>query len=197
MSAFAEPPAVSRMTTTEFLVWPDDPTGRHWQLVDGEPVPKAPASDAFGSIHAALAALVGNHLAGGLRRCRVVISPGIVPRVREADNVRVPALAVTCSPADPNARLVREPVLILEILSPSNEAETWANVWAYTTIPSVAEILIVQSLAIEAELLRRQPDGGWPRMPERLGADAELRLASIDGTFRLAEFYATTSLATG
>jgi Uma2 family endonuclease len=90
---------------------------------------------------------------------------------------------------------VCDPVLVIEILSPSNEAETWGNVWAYSAMPSVHEILIVQSLAIGAELLRRQPDGNWPRDPDPLGADAEVRLASIDARFPLADFYATTSLA--
>ncbi len=197
MSAFAKPPTVSRMTTMEFLVWPDDPTGRRWQLVDGEPIAMAPASDAHGSIQAEMARHLGNALASSPRRCRVVIDPGVVPRVRSESNVRIPDLAVTCVPADPRERLLRDPVLIVEILSPSNEAEIRANVWAYATIPSVAEILIVQSLAIGAELLRRQPDGGWPSMPERLGEDAHLRLASIDGTFRLADFYATTALTAG
>ena len=197
MSAFAKPPTVSRMTTMEFLVWPDDPTGRRWQLVDGEPMAMAPASDAHGSIQAAVGALIFVHLRDRRSACRVVSAPGIVPHVRADSNVRIPDLAVTCAPADPNERLLRDPVLIVEILSPSNEAETWANVWTYTTIPSVTEILIMQSLTIGAELLRRQPDGGWPSMPERLGEDAHLRLASIDATFRLADFYATTALAAG
>ena len=48
-----------------------------------------------------------------------------------------------------------DPVLLVEILSPSNRAETWTNVWAYTTIPSVREILVLHSLRIRAELLRR------------------------------------------
>jgi Uma2 family endonuclease len=185
------------MTTTEFLLWPDDPTGRRWQLVDGEPRAMAPASDAHGSIQAAFGALIFVHLRDRRSPCRVVSAPGIVPHVRADLNVRIPDLAVTCVPANPNERLLRDPVLIVEILSPSNEAETWANVWAYTTIPSVAEILIMQSLAIGAELLRRQPDGSWPSVPDRLGADADLRLASIDATFRLAEFYATTALVNG
>lgn len=99
---------------------------------------------------------------------------------------------MTCNPDDPTERLLHEPVLIVEILSPSNEAETWSNVWAYTTIPSVQEILILTSLEISAELLRRAADGQWPQRGLRLGADDELRLESIAGSFRLADFYSTT-----
>jgi hypothetical protein len=35
--------------------------------------------------------------------------------------------------------MVADPVRLAEILSPGNEAETWRNVWAYTTIPTVGK----------------------------------------------------------
>jgi hypothetical protein len=37
---------------------------------------------------------------------------------------------------DEEESALTDPVLLIEILSPSNQAETWANVWAYATIPS-------------------------------------------------------------
>ncbi len=106
----------------------------------------------------------------------------------------MPDLAVTCSPDDPAERLVHDPVLIVEILSPSNEAETWANVWAYTTIPSVREILVLRSLEISAELLRCGGDGVWPERGLTFGAEDEVTIESVGGIFRLAEFYATTQV---
>ena len=39
----------------------------------------------------------------------------------------------------PASRALADPVLLVEILSPSNQAESRANVWAYTTIPSVPD----------------------------------------------------------
>lgn len=42
-----------------------------------------------------------------------------------------------------------DPVLLMEILSPSDAQQTWANVWAYATIPSVTEILVVSGTASE------------------------------------------------
>ncbi|MFL5256140.1 MAG: Uma2 family endonuclease, partial [Rhodopila sp.] len=89
-----------------------------------------------------------------------------------------------------------DPVLLIEILSPSNEAETRANIWAYTTIPSVQEILAVHSTRIEAEPLRRGPDGNWPEIPEVVTGAETLRLASIGFATPLAAFYRTTALAT-
>lgn len=88
-----------------------------------------------------------------------------------------------------------DPVLLIEILSPSNENETRANIWAYTTIPTVREILAVRSTRIEAELLRRRDDGSWPEEPDLIGPTADLSLVSIEFVGPLAAFYRTTELA--
>jgi hypothetical protein len=53
--------------------------------------------------------------------------------------------------------VLTDPVLLIEILSPRNQAKTWTNVWAYTSIPSVREILILRGDRVAAELLRRPP----------------------------------------
>ena len=85
-------------------------------------------------------------------------------------------------------------MLIVEILSPSNAAETWSNVWTYTTIPSVREILILRTTEIGADLLRRQPDGLWPEQPAELRCGT-LTLESIGFTCELRALYRTTRLA--
>jgi Uma2 family endonuclease len=86
-------------------------------------------------------------------------------------------------------------VLLVEILSPGNQAKTWSNVWAYTSIPSVQEILVLHRTRIEAELLRRRPEGGWPEEPEHL-TTGDLVLASIGFRVALRDLYARTGLAT-
>jgi len=196
MVALRKPPP-ARMTLAEFFAWnSDEPSVRSWQLIDGEPVAMAPATEAHGALQSEINALLRNHLLVRGGRCRVITEPGIVPRVRSDRNCRVPDLGVTCAPPS-SALMVAEPILLIEILSPSNEVETWANIWAYTTIPSVMEILIVSSTRVEAELLRRNSDGSWPETPERLGADTDIRLESIDFTVPLKDVYRTTALASG
>lgn len=186
--------APARMTVDEFLAWdPHDPTGRTWQLIDGEPVAMAPGSHAHGSLQAEICALLRNHLLAQRSPCHVVTEPGIVPRVRANRNYRVPDLGVTC--ARPTlGPMMPEPVLLIEILSPSNEEETWSNIWTYTTIPSVTEILAVHSTRMEAEYLRRATDGTWPEEPETIGRHATLTLHSIGLSIPLADFYRTTAL---
>jgi Uma2 family endonuclease len=183
------------MTVAEFLTWDSgDSSGRRWELVEGEPVAMALASRNYGTFHASIAALLWNHLDVPGRQGRAVIKPGIVPRERSDRNFRVPDIGVTCaSPSD--GQILPDPLILIEILSSSNETATWANVWAYLTIPSVMEVLVVNSTRIEAELLRRKAEGTWPELPIRIGPDDALALESIGCLVPLAALYRTTTLA--
>ena len=131
------------MDTGEFLAW-DAPATARWQLVDGEPQAMAPASRTHGVIQAELIKLLGVHFDDRASPCVVVDAASVLPRVRADINVRVPDVAVTCTEAEVEEHTLDEPVLLVEILSPSNRAEAWSNVWTYTTIPSVKEILDAQ-----------------------------------------------------
>ena len=108
-----------------------------------------------------------------------------------AVSLGVVILAVTCAAVGADDRLLREPPLVVEILSPSNRADTWANVWSYTTIPSVWEILVVHTASIRADLLRREQDGSWPDNPIALTLGDDVSLENIDFTAPLAAFYRT------
>ncbi|HYZ23601.1 MAG TPA: Uma2 family endonuclease [Rhodopila sp.] len=183
----------SVMTLEEFLAW-DAPPGVPWQLVDGEPRAMAPGSRTHNLLQTELSRLIGNHFVQQRSACSVIVNPGIVPRIRAASNFRVPDLAVTCSAYQEEEYALTDPVLVVEILSPSNKAETWANVWAYTTIPSVQEILILHSTRIGAEILRRDAAGNWPERAEVIEEGA-LALLSIGFTVDLAAVYRGTRLA--
>jgi len=184
------------MTVTEFLAWDaGDLSGVPYQLIDGEPVAMAPGSETHAALQGEIGRLLGNHLIDKGGKCRLLSQPGIVPRIRSDRNFRIPDLGVTCAPPA-LGQMVPDPVLLIEILFPSNEAQIRANIWAYTTIPSVQEILAVHSTRIEAELLRRGADGNWPEAPEIVTGSDMLRLASVGFATALNAFYRTTALAT-
>lgn len=182
------------MSVEEFLAWNPGPDGEIWQLVDGVPEAMAPAKRTHGALQAELASLIRNHLLERASPCSVVAAPGIVPRVQASHNVRVPDLAVTCFDYTEEEATLSDPVLVVEILSPNNQAETWANVWTYTTIPSVQEILVIRTVGVRAELLRRQPEGTWPERPQIVEGDGELELESIGFRVPLRHVYRTTRL---
>jgi Uma2 family endonuclease len=180
------------MTVEEFLEW-DPNEDQRYELVEGMPHAMAPASALHGRLQASLAAALDTHLRERRSSCEVLVNPGVVPRLLSAENCRIPDLAVTCSPLTSGQLVLTDPVLIVEILSPRNRAETWANVRAYTSIPSVQEILVLHSTAILAELFRRMPDGGWPDSTEQI--TGTLKLDSIGFHMPLADLYARTPLA--
>jgi Uma2 family endonuclease len=182
------------MTVADFLAWPGDGTGRKFQLVDGEVRAMSPSSTTHGRIQSSLARLIGNNLSARGSPCDVITEPGVATRVHASTNVRVPDLGVTCTPDTAGERLIPDPVLLIEILSPSNFAETWENVWSYCTIPTVREIAVVHSTRVLVELLRREPDGHWPKEPENFGAAGTLLFESISFSCPLSEVYARTHL---
>jgi Uma2 family endonuclease len=113
-----------RMTVDEFVVWDSgDRSGRSWQLVDGEPVAMAPGSANHGAIQGEIGRVIGNHLRAVHPGCRVIVAPGVIPHLNANRNFRIPDLGVTCSPPSADM-MITDPVLLVEILSPSNEAET-------------------------------------------------------------------------
>ncbi len=182
------------MTVTEFLAW-DPGDGRMWQLVDGVPMAMAPPSERHGAIQNEVGRLIGNHLLATGSRRRCVATPGIVTPVAADQNMRIPDLAVTCAPPPPGPSVaLPDPVLIVEVLSPGNQRETWINVWTYTLIPSVLEVLVLHSSTLRADLLRRGADGAWPEVPDRI-EEGGLVLDSVGLRVPLADIYRTTALA--
>jgi Uma2 family endonuclease len=182
------------MNVGEFLQW-DSPGGYLWQLIDGVPVAMAPPAPLHGAIQNETGRLIGNHLVERGSPCNVIATPGVIPRFQSDRNFMVPDLAVTCSAADMTGKALHEPVLLIEILSPSNHAETWRNVWAYMTIPTLLEILVIRTSSVGVDLLRRGDDGAWPERPLAI-AGGEFTLSSIGLRLPVAALYRGTGVIT-
>ena len=182
-------------TTEEFLAWPGDDRVKHYELVDGEVRAMSPGSAFHGLIQATLTAMIRQTLRDSGSPCKVLTEPAVKPRLRAASNVRIPDIGVTCSLIAAGQIVMNDPILLVEILSPSNLAKTWTNVWAYTTIPTLHEIVIVHSDRIELQVLRVSAERIWPDDPETLLADDTLRLDSIGLACPVDDIYSDTPLA--
>lgn len=176
-----------RMTIAEFMDWADTVEGR-WQLRDGVPEAMSPPSIGHGTIQGELHHQLTVHFRATKRLCRSIIGPGVIPKVNAKRTILVPDLGVICGPRI-EARALPNPIVLAEVLSPSNETATRLNVWAYTTIPSMREVLILRSVEIGAEVLRRGQDGSWPDDPDLLGPDDMLRLDSLEFALPLRDLY--------
>ena len=185
MSTALNVPAL--MTLEEFLTW-DAPGPGLWQLIDGVPLAMALAGWTHGIIQSTVASLILNHLDEIGGPCVMMTNPGIIPAFRTNRNYFIPDAAVTCSESDIGVPGIRHPILVIEILSPSNHAETWRNIRAYMLMPSVREILVIRSDFVSIDLLRRDAEGAWPDDVATV-TEGAFTLTSLDLTMAVGALY--------
>ena len=132
---------------------------RH-EYVEGEVFAMAGASKSHNLLKGNLVAAL--RAEARRRSCRVY-DENVRLVVQENTMYVYPDVLVTCDPADRHdAYLVRHPVLIAEILSPStaeyDRTEKFAN---YQKIPSLRHYLLVSQSAWVVECFRRDEAGQW------------------------------------
>jgi len=164
-----------RMTADEFLAWDAGQTIKH-EFVRGEVFAMAGGEDRNFTVAGNLYIALRQHLGGS--GCRVYGSD-VKLRIEAADCYFYPDLMVTCSAADAADRLIkREPVLVVEVLSPSTAAfDRGEKFAAYRQLPSLAEVLLVDIDARRCDLYRKGTDGLWVLHPTQ--GDEPLVLASV------------------
>lgn len=177
--------AVKRMSLDEFLVW-DDGTDTRYELIGGFPVAMAPSAEAHGELASLLARQLENALVHR-RPYRSRTEAGVLHPERR-DTFFVADIAVTCAPRDPRRQYVPDPILLVEILSPSTELhDRKLKVPAYQRILSVQEILLVDSDSRYAEIHRRQGEQWIIQIITK--PDGTIPLASVGIEIPMSELY--------
>ncbi|HEX3412169.1 MAG TPA: Uma2 family endonuclease [Stellaceae bacterium] len=178
-------PAIKPMTLDEFLHW-DDGTETHYELIGGFPVGMAPPAAA----HRMLAMRLGSRIDFALekrRPCNAQGDAGVIQPER-ADTYFEADIAATCERHEFGQQALRQPFLIVEILSPSTERhDRRVKLPAYRQIETVQEIALIASDEIYAEVHRR---AGPQWITEILrGGQSVLSLTSIPIEIRLSDLY--------
>jgi Uma2 family endonuclease len=183
MAEAARKKAPPSMTVAEFLDW-DGGTDIRYELLGGIPVAMAPSLD----VHGELAISLGAEIRARLKPpCRVVGEAGLRLPGRD-DTFYVCDLAVAWGPRGPARRYVNDPVVLVEVLSPSTAAHDRGDkAAAYRMIPSVQDIVLMSSTAVAAEIWRRT-ERGW-LIEDIAGLDAVLHLSSVGIEVPLAAIY--------
>lgn len=176
-------PALRRMTLDDFLTW-EDGTDTRYELIGGFVVAMAPPAPVHSALVTRLAVRIETAL---VPPCTTYTEAGILRQDR-ADSFFVADLAVSCGPIDPRTQWVADPILIVEILSPSTERhDRRFKVPVYREIGTVEEVLLVGSDTRYAELHRR---AGEQWIVEILrGAGDMIRLTSVGAEISLADLY--------
>jgi Uma2 family endonuclease len=134
---------LKRMTVDEFLVWTQTQPGRRFELVHGQPVAMSPER----ARHAEAKAEIYVALRGALREAALpcyVLPDGMTVRVDDQMAFEPDALVYCGARIDGDQVEVPNPIIVVEVLSPSTEKyDTGAKLAGYFQVPSVRHYLIV------------------------------------------------------
>jgi Uma2 family endonuclease len=125
-------------TVAEFEIWHARQPER-WEFIRGEPRMMAPAS----MRHSIIKRNVGFALQAALapRGCEALVDG---PQILTDEISAIPDVVVTCAALDLTTPVIAEPVIIVEVISPSSEQNDTGLRWlAYRTIPSLRHYLVL------------------------------------------------------
>ena len=193
---YAEP--LPRMTEEEYLAWEELQDEKH-EFVDGRPElrslrkwPDETEAMAGGRLrHSTISANIIGALIGRLRggQCRALTSD-IKVRSRSG-RFRYPDVTVNCGRITPemlDALVAPEPVVLFEVLSPSNRLkDLLILVEDYQAIETVQQVVFIDRRTSEIVILTRG-EGGWRRDSVE-GLDQVLELPSIGVSLPAAEIF--------
>ncbi|HWB47562.1 MAG TPA: Uma2 family endonuclease [Stellaceae bacterium] len=181
------PNAVEKlMSLDEFLAWERKQPDRH-EYVDG--VIRMMTGASAG--HVTIAMNLSTSLRAALRgsRCRPF---GSDMKVIANGNIRYPDISIACSPVDDRADHLPEPVVVVEIISPSTAREDRGRKKLdYFATPSIRQYAIVEQDERLIDLYTRT-DAGW--IDEVVVDDGTLNLSAIGVAISLDEIYEDTEL---
>jgi len=171
-------------TEDEFFAWLDRQERRH-ELVDGEPRAMVGATQRHDRIVTNLIVALATRLRGGACRTGTGDTAIRIP----GGNIRYPDAAVDCGRFDETARAASEPVLVVEVLSPSTaEFDQTEKLEEYRSVPSLRHILVVDPDRPRVRVHSREADGRWGSvLVAGLEAGIEIEVLGISVT--LGEVY--------
>jgi Uma2 family endonuclease len=169
-------------TLEEFLAF-DDGTEISYQLFEGRIVAMNPPLRGHAALAGRLARIVGNQLRPP---CEVYLEAGIVPINRRHSWYKAD-LIVTCTPGNPKDQFIAEPVLVVEVLSPTTSATDFSRKLPdYQQIPSMRDVLLVSSTERLVRHWRREPEGWTERGHRRT---ATVRLSGLPVAIGMRDLY--------
>jgi len=176
----ARPNAIAHLTYPQYVALEAESEIRH-EFLNGEVFEMAGGTPEHGAVVIAVAGELRAGLRG--RPCRV-FSSDVRVRIRATGLTTYPDLSVVCGPLETDAEdkdAITNPVLVVEVLSPSTEAyDRGAKAAHYRQLPSLRDLMLV-SLGSDSEprieILRRNERGVWELHEGRPGD--RLDLASL------------------
>ena len=190
-------PSPRSYSLAEYLEFEEREPWKH-EFHDGQILAMSGSSPEDALITANALRAIGNQLAG--KPCRVY-SSDLKIAVGANPDVQYPDGSVICGPlefhrADPKHRLVTNPRVIIEVLSPTTEGyDRGEKFMLYRTLPSFEEYVLIAQNKPLIEVFLRQPDGRFLIDATYTGLEATATIRSLQIQLRLAEVYADVTFA--
>jgi Uma2 family endonuclease len=144
----------------------------------------AGAAKGHNRICANLVRHLGNRLAG--KPCQPYGSD--MKFVSPTGNVRYPDVQVDCGPFNAQDLISTEPLVVIEVLSPSNDwFEVGKRLADYQAHASVRHIVLISAQKLRAQVWTRA-SAGWTQLDAET-IETDLDLAALDIALPLAEVY--------
>ena len=159
------------MTREEFFTWAEAQEGRY--EFDGfQPVAMTGGTNNHGFIADNLRATLKARLRGG--SCRTIGNDG--GRIETiGGKIRYPEATITCARVPGHTRLVPDPVVVFEVLSPSTRREDQTvKLDEYQALRSIQRYVLIDQTRILVTVHTRQVDGSWATASLREGAVLDL-----------------------
>ena len=180
-------PKLHRMSAQEFFAW-QEKQERLYELVDGLPVLPLKMMTGASQAHDRAVVNIIAHSATS--------SAGAVPADNQrlavripAGNIRRPDVTIECGQAGRREMAVRDPRVVIEVLSPSTMSfDRFKKVVEYQTVRTLTHILLVDTEVPRIDVLARSESETWASMRHE-GLGAKIDLPTINASLDLAEVF--------
>jgi Uma2 family endonuclease len=171
------------MTRAEFLAWDALQTVKY-EFVGGELFAMAGAGKAHVALSLNMAMALRQHLRG--TPCSTYMADTKL-HVAALDAFFYPDVLVTCSATDAqDPAVVREPSLVVEVLSPATAAfDRGAKFAAYRQLPALREYVLIDPETRRCDVFRKSREGTeaaglWVLHPFEVGQDLRFESVALD-----------------
>jgi Uma2 family endonuclease len=166
----------------EFLAWADGREGK-WELYDGVPAAMSPERARHIRVKGCVYIALSNAIARAGLPCEA-LTDGMTVRVK-ADQAFIPDALVVCPEIPPDAMIISNPVIVVEVLSPATAAtDHGIKLEGYFSLSSLAHYLILDPDRRVVIHHARGPDGS---ITTRIRREGRLKLDPPGLEFAVAE----------
>jgi Uma2 family endonuclease len=178
-----------RMSLEKFFALVEDNPEHHYEYIDGYACEMTYETPDHSIIGANMNRILGEQLR---RRPCIVYNSDVYIELADETNCLCPDVAVSCDHRDRHAtKVIHYPSVVVEVLSPGTKArDRGIKADLYQNIPTVQEILFIDTQVMRIQLYRRETDY-W--IMRNFTQDDAVELSSLSIHFSVGEVYEKTT----